>query len=272
LLQTPSDVGVIAPYRAQVSLLEDLLEEAQLSEVAVGTVHRFQGAERETIILDLTESDPHTLSSFLGGTSLRDTGSRLLNVALSRAQARLIVVANLSYLRAHLSERHLLQGVLADIEQVGGVVDVREVVPDVVAPSAPAVTDPSLLQRFDAQTFLAGVTTDMREVLQPVTARGVTVEVITGDATTQSEEQDLAARILEGSGITVRKVSSGIPCGVVVDGETLWLGTTSPLRSVEASEVCMARTISGVASLSLVRELERGVAPHESVVQQVANS
>jgi DNA polymerase III delta prime subunit len=294
LLQTPSDVGVIAPYRAQVSLLEDLLEEAQLSEVAVGTVHRFQGAERETIILDLTESDPHTLSSFLGGTSLRDTGSRLLNVALSRAQARLIVVANLSYLRAHLSERHLLQGVLADIEQVGGVVDVREVVPDVVAPSAPAVTDPSLLQRFDAQTFLAGVTTDMREarasivvgspllgersahvfatVVQPVTARGVTVEVITGDATTQSEEQDLAARILEGSGITVRKVSSGIPCGVVVDGETLWLGTTSPLRSVEASEVCMARTISGVASLSLVRELERGVAPHESVVQQVANS
>jgi hypothetical protein len=296
LAEGPSDVGVIAPYRAQVSLLEDLLEEASLSNVTVGTVHRFQGAERDTIILDLTESEPHTLSSFLAGTSLRDAGSRLLNVALSRAQVRLVIVADLSYLRAQLSERHLLTGILADIEQRGGIVDAREVLPDAITPSTPSVDDRSILQRFDGETFLAGITTDMREarssivigspflgqrsshvfatVLQPATARGVRVEVITSAATNQSErdEVELSARILESSGITVRREGSMVPCGAVVDNEIVWLGATPPLRSVEASDICMARTVSGVAALSLVRDMERGAPSYEGAVQQVANS
>ena len=296
LAEGPSDVGVIAPYRAQVSLLEDLLEEASLSNVTVGTVHRFQGAERDTIILDLTESEPHTLSSFLAGTSLRDAGSRLLNVALSRAQVRLVIVADLSYLRAQLSERHLLTGILADIGQRGGIVDAREVLPDAITPSTPSVDDRSILQRFDGETFLAGITTDMREarssivigspflgqrsshvfatVLQPATARGIRVEVITSAATNQSErdEVELSARILESSGITVRREGSMVPCGAVVDNEIVWLGTTPPLRSVEASDICMARTVSGVAALSLVREMERGAPSYEGAVQQVANS
>jgi hypothetical protein len=296
LAEGPSDVGVIAPYRAQVSLLEDLLEEANLTNVTVGTVHRFQGAERDTIILDLTESEPHTLSSFLSGVSLRETGSRLLNVALSRAQVRLLIVADLVHLREQLSERHLLTGVITDIEQRGGIVDVRDALPDAVAPCAPTIGDRSILQRFDSETFLAGLTTDMREahasvvigapllgersahvlatVLRPVTTRGVSVEVVTSVATTHSEEQELehAARILEGSGIAVRRSVSGVPCGAVIDGEIVWVGTTSPLRSVEAAEVCMARTVSGVAALSLVREVERGVPSHEGEVQRVANS
>lgn len=201
LAQGPSDVGVIAPYRAQVSLLEDLLEESELSNVTVGTVHRFQGAERETIILDLTESEPHTISSFLGGVSLRDTGSRLLNVALSRAQARLLIVGNLSYLRARLTEGHLLSGILADIELRGAIVDARDVLTDAVTPQPTGTQDPSILQRFDHETFLAGVTTDMREaqssiliaspslgersahvfatVLKTVAQRGVRIEVFT---------------------------------------------------------------------------------------------
>lgn len=296
LAEGPSDVGVIAPYRAQVSLLEDLLEEDSLANVTVGTVHRFQGAERDTIILDLTESEPHTLSSFLGGTSLRDTGSRLLNVALSRAQVRLIIVADLSYLRARLSERHLLTGILTDIEQRGSVVEAREVLPDAITTSTPSIDDSSILQRFDGETFLAGVTTDMREarssiligspllgqrsshvlatVLQPVTARGIRVEVVTTVATTDSEAQELdrSARILEASGITVRRVVSAPPCGVVVDGEIVWLGTTPPLLSVEASDICMARMVSGVAASSLGREVRQGAQSHESSVQQAANS
>jgi len=277
LASSASDLGIIAPYRAQVSLLEDLLEEAELSHVTVGTVHRFQGAERDTIILDLTESDPHTLSSFLGGVSLRDTGSRLLNVALSRAQARLLIVGNLSYLKDQLSERHVLHGILTDIEQRGAVIDVREALPDAVTPQTSCGDDPSVLQRFDSDTFLAGVTTDIREarssivvgshvigersahvfatVLKPVTHRGVRVQVVTDGTASDQHEQESAIRILQATGISVEVVSSGIHNGVVVDDEVVWLGNVSPFRSVEASDVCMARTVSGVAGATLIREL-----------------
>ncbi len=283
LARTASDVGVIAPYRAQVSLLEDLLEEAEISNVTVGTVHRFQGAERETIILDLTESGPHTLSSFLGGVSLRDTGSRLLNVALSRAQARMVIVGNLSYLRSQLSERHLLRGILSDLEQRGAVVDAQEVLPDAVSAAAPAVVDPSVLQRFDGDTFLAGITTDMREarasvligssligvrsahvistVLKPVTQRGVRVEVVTREPRTDPEcqEREEATRIMEGVGISVLTIPAGMttagcPQGVVVDGEVVWLGATPPLRCVEGETSNMARAVSAVAARVFVQE------------------
>ena len=296
LAQGPSDVGVIAPYRAQVSLLEDLLEESELSNVTVGTVHRFQGAERETIILDLTESAPHTLSSFLGGVTLRDTGSRLLNVALSRAQARLLIVGNLSYLRARLTESHLLSGILADIELRGAIVDARDVLTDAVTPQPTGAQDPSVLQRFDHETFLAGVTTDMREarssvlivspslgersahvfatVLKTVAHRGVRIEVVTsanpGDG--EAQEREVAIPLLESSGIRVEFVDELPQNGIVIDGEIVWLGTVSPLRSVEAAELCMVRSVSSVGAGTLARESRRGIVDGGVVLQRASNT
>lgn len=296
LAQGPSDVGVIAPYRAQVSLLEDLLEEAGLFDVTVGTVHRFQGAERQTIILDLTESAPQSLSSFLGGISLRDTGARLLNVALSRAHARLLIVGDLTYLRSQLSERHLLNGIIADIEQRGGIVDAREVLPDAVTPNVPVVVDSSVLQRFDGETFLAGVTTDMREarssivigssalgeraahvfatVLKPVAERGVRIEVVSADGMDSSfeQERESAARVLEASRILFQTVPSSGHNGVVVDGEIVWVGATPPLQCVDVPSVCMARTVSAVAGAVLLREICRDARPAEVAAVQVANA
>lgn len=271
LANSTTDIGVIAPFRAQVSLLEDLLEEVGLSEVAVGTVHRFQGAERETIILDLTESPPHTLSSFLGGISLRDPGSRLLNVALSRAQARLIVLANLSYLRERLTERHLLSGVLTEIEQRGSVVDAKEVIPDAVTANGPAASDLCSPQRFDTETFLAGITTDLREakssilisssevgertahifatVLKPVVERGVEVRIVT------QGEVDGARAVLESRGAVVETALSPLVEGVVIDDEIAWIGNTSPAHCVDTPGLIMTRLVSGVAAQSLSKEI-----------------
>lgn len=296
IAQSTSDVGVIAPFRAQVSLLEDLLEEAELSNVTVGTVHRFQGAERETIILDLTESAPHTLSSFLGGVSLRDTGSRLLNVALSRAQARLLIVGDLTYLRTQLSERHVLHGVLTDIEGRGSIVDVREVLPDAVTPKADASVDPFVLQRFDGETYLAGATTDMRDarssitisssligeraahvvgtVLKPVVERGVQVHVSVAEGGPEgdTQERDTCTRILESNGIAVVRSPADLHNGIVVDDEIVWVGTRSHLRCVEVPNLCMTRTVSRAAAAFLRREMERDIGAVESQVKEVVNS
>jgi superfamily I DNA/RNA helicase len=55
--------------------------------VLASTVHRAQGSERNTVIFDPV----HASTSFLNN---RDLGPRLMNVALSRAKARLFVIAS----------------------------------------------------------------------------------------------------------------------------------------------------------------------------------
>ena len=197
--------------------------------------------------------------------------------------------------RAQVTERHLLHGILCDIEQQGGIVDAREVLPDAVTPDSPAAVDPSVLQRFDGETFLAGVTTDMREarcsihigssvlgertahvfatVLKPVLQRGVRVEVITTEVGSELERQEheAAVRILRCGSISVFNAPSGVQSGVVVDGEVVWVGNTAPLRCVDAQGLCMARTVSGVGGTVLLKEAQSEVRPLDLDSPHVAN-
>lgn len=73
-----TDIGVIAPYRDQVATLKDALGEG----VEVDTVHGFQGREKQAIILSTVDND---IGEFVDDP-------QLLNVAVSRAQRRLVVV------------------------------------------------------------------------------------------------------------------------------------------------------------------------------------
>jgi len=89
-------VGLITPYRAQVSsekrLLKDMnLPVSQAERVNIGTVHAFQGAEADIIICDLVDSRHHPVGKLYRG----DTGNRLVNVAISRAQGKLILIGEL---------------------------------------------------------------------------------------------------------------------------------------------------------------------------------
>jgi hypothetical protein len=79
-----SSVLVLVPFRAQRSLVRSQLQKAGLTRIRVSTVHRSQGSECHTVIFDPVAGT----SPFLGG----EAGRRLLNVALSRAQARLVVL------------------------------------------------------------------------------------------------------------------------------------------------------------------------------------
>ncbi len=101
------DIGIIAPYRAQVANLrrhlfsddetigwEALSYDTQLS---VDTVDRFQGGERPVIIMSFATTARLELES-----QLRDhlTNPHRLNVALTRAQKKLILVGNASALES----------------------------------------------------------------------------------------------------------------------------------------------------------------------------
>ena len=98
-LETRADlrVAIIAPYRAQVRLIQDKLHKRiqdpeRLARVQVGTIHAFQGSEADVVIWDLVDTDPNRLGLLYRG----EAGQRLTNVAISRAKGKVIILGKLS--------------------------------------------------------------------------------------------------------------------------------------------------------------------------------
>jgi hypothetical protein len=90
----PADVGVIAMYSAQVDHVRSLLADSDVpgaGRVTVDTVDSFQGGEREAIVVSFVRSNDAGDSGFL---TVPEEGPRRLNVALTRARKRLVLVGN----------------------------------------------------------------------------------------------------------------------------------------------------------------------------------
>ncbi|WP_298819194.1 bifunctional RecB family nuclease/DEAD/DEAH box helicase [Chloroflexus sp.] len=110
-LDASSGVGVVVPHRAQRLILReqlpDLIKQLLIEHegATVDTIERFQGGERDVIIFSATESDPDYLraaSSFL-------LDPRRLNVALSRARHKLILIAARSVFQLFASDEEVFQ-------------------------------------------------------------------------------------------------------------------------------------------------------------------
>jgi superfamily I DNA and/or RNA helicase len=94
-------IGVIAPYRAQINYLKDAVEGndelAGLMEhrmLSVGTVDSFQGQERDIIAISLTRSNTQGEIGFLSDI-------RRMNVGMTRARKKLLIVGDSSTLGSH---------------------------------------------------------------------------------------------------------------------------------------------------------------------------
>ena len=80
----PKGIVVLTPFRAQRALIRRRLREHGVHHVKVSTVHRAQGSEVPVIIFDPAEAaNPFLLS---------DEAKRLMNVAFSRAQAKVVLM------------------------------------------------------------------------------------------------------------------------------------------------------------------------------------
>ncbi len=90
-------IAMITPYRAQYKLLRQLLKEKNIHQrVEVGTIHQFQGSEADVVIFDMVDGRGRKK---LGKLLREDMGTRLVNVAISRARGKLIVLADVSWCR-----------------------------------------------------------------------------------------------------------------------------------------------------------------------------
>jgi uncharacterized protein len=83
-----SDVLVLAPYNAQVSLVRQRLTSADLGAVRVGTVDKFQGGQAPVVFISMTAS---SVDEVPRGISFLLNRNRL-NVAVSRAQYAAVIV------------------------------------------------------------------------------------------------------------------------------------------------------------------------------------
>ena len=99
-------IGVITPYRGQVSLIRALKFDRKYSQgfenrIKIGTIHKFQGSECDVIIYDMVDCPEleNGRSLQIGRLYNGDAGERLMNVALSRAKHKLIVVCDIDYIR-----------------------------------------------------------------------------------------------------------------------------------------------------------------------------
>ena len=96
----PQDIGVIAPFRAQVSLIRRKLRKMGdmdtegYKRVSIDTVDKMQGQEREVIIYSMTAGKMEYMNEM--GEFLFNPNK--LNVAFSRARSKLILVANVHHL------------------------------------------------------------------------------------------------------------------------------------------------------------------------------
>ncbi len=84
---SPTDIGVITPYYAQVRLLREQLVQEVADGLEIRSVDGFQGREKEAIVLDLVRSNDRNELGFLSDT-------RRMNVALTRARRLLLVVGD----------------------------------------------------------------------------------------------------------------------------------------------------------------------------------
>lgn len=94
------DIGVITPYSGQVALIKKkFFDRKYVSDfekrVKIGTVHTFQGSESDVIIFDMVDCSKFEKGKpYFGKLYAGEQGEQLLNVAVSRARHKLLVVCD----------------------------------------------------------------------------------------------------------------------------------------------------------------------------------
>jgi len=89
-----SDIGVITPYRQQVTKIKKALEAFEMPDLKVGSVEQFQGQEREVIIISTVRSTVkhNEFDKFFNLGFL--SNHKRFNVGITRAKSLLIIIGN----------------------------------------------------------------------------------------------------------------------------------------------------------------------------------
>ena len=126
VLEERIDVGIISPYRAQVQYLKKLIKKYEFFKpyrrlISVNTVDGFQGQERDVILISLVRSNDEGQIGFL-----KDL--RRMNVAMTRARMKLIILGNKDTMTKHPFYKKLWEYVEAINNKMGKCTSLKKVV------------------------------------------------------------------------------------------------------------------------------------------------
>lgn len=107
ILDENIDIGIISPYRAQVQYLRHMIKKISFFKplrnlISINTVDGFQGQERDIILISMVRSNEEGEIGFL-----RDL--RRMNVAMTRARMKLLIIGNSLTLSKHKFYRSLYE-------------------------------------------------------------------------------------------------------------------------------------------------------------------
>jgi len=115
ILSKKWEVGLISPYRAQVRRFKELFQDTSTyptlsminEQLTIDTIDGFQGQERDIMVISLVRSNPKGEIGFLSDT-------RRMNVALTRAKRKLVVIGDSSTISNHPFYQNFLDYVEAN--------------------------------------------------------------------------------------------------------------------------------------------------------------
>ncbi|RJQ78828.1 hypothetical protein D5S17_12190 [Pseudonocardiaceae bacterium YIM PH 21723] len=274
----PAQLAVIAPYNQQVKLISGHLKErlGEEFEGLVDTVHRFQGSQRPIVIIDAVTGSG-ALGVFFEKTGLGSTTCRLLNVALSRAQHHVIVVANFRHMRSKLRPDSEVLIMLDHLVRHAQQISPKELIPIRTAAELSALstedlarpaffpadeTDQAISWDFDRATrevkIFCPFLHDRRisrfwATLTSAVARGVRVTVVTRGTSDHVEHGPIIAKLASG-GIEVTTRDQMHEKLITID-DVLWLGSQNLFANTRATEL-MTRIVSATACAEALRTAE----------------
>lgn len=276
-------VGICTPFAAQKDLLKRLTSD---SGVVAGTVHRYQGDERVAMVIDIPDSlGERFVSLFAQAGGPDEAGAQLFNVAVSRAQAHIIFIANLEYLDRKLPADAFLRDLLYMASKRGNLVDVRAVIAmwpiidDLREQGYPFDLDPSTLSTglFNESSFEGGFRSDIDRAKRGVViysgfvtpqkvgsyealfrrkaAEGVDIRCVTRppsqNGSIPRDQGKDALNGLEAMGCTVDTRWEIHQKVVIIDDEIIWFGSLNPLSHAGRTDEMMIRIVSKPAALQM---------------------
>ena len=269
---------IASPYRPHAKFLQLLLHEQGIDQdVIAGTAHNFQGSEADLVIFDLVNDDPHwRVAMFMAQHD--DTNIRLLNVALTRAKRRLIIVGDFSYNHRQGRKAFLGGSLIPFLLARYPLVEAKDIIPQgftnraaeaqikvfgdsiEVDASRIVVTQERFYSLLSQDMMRATkcivvyspfITQDRLSILAPQlqasSERGVRIYVVTKGIDERDRADRPLYRILEESlkqwGVTVIHKRGMHEKLVFVDDEILWAGSLNPL-SFRNTQEHMERRLS----------------------------
>lgn len=282
------EIGIITPYRSQASFIREMLMDSGFKDIQVGTVHSFQGVERKYIIFDLVEApvgrkdgvvgvlvnDKH--EKYLGKNEIENTAWRLLNVAFSRSQEKLLIISHNKHMLSNLPGNSVIRNIITDLMKHRAIVDgsklVAYYVPADEYPDAALFDEEELLGKeavFNQRSFYPHLIKDLKnakkevifisgymytnriEKLMPhftdLLSRGVNIKIVTKPPREQmrreQELEELQHR-LKNMGIGMYPLYGTHEKVVAIDGHILYVGSLNVLSFNHSSKEMMIRSDS----------------------------